>query len=100
MIYLQDRCQKKIYAGFYHPSRCSRRAIKDGWCKQHHPETIAARHKARNEKFERKWNARIQRQKAKDAENEYNRLASCYCHARGFSKELLQTLVQGEKSGS
>ena len=27
----------------FHEYQCSRKAVKDGWCKQHHPDAVAAR---------------------------------------------------------
>jgi len=58
---MSDKCKKKVYR-LYNPygaeTLCSRNAVLDGFCKQHHPETV----KARNEKLERaaveKWQNR------------------------------------------
>lgn len=48
----KDRCQKRVYdhTGF-HSVRCSRKAVKDGFCKQHHPDTV----KARQERSDKAW---------------------------------------------
>ena len=39
--------------------QCQRRPWKDGWCKQHHPETEAKRREASRERYEREERARI-----------------------------------------
>jgi len=42
---MSDSCKGGIHHGkCFFPGRCSRRAVKDGYCKQHHPETARARH--------------------------------------------------------
>jgi len=49
------RCQRDDIAdhtGFnFH--QCLRKPWRDGWCRQHHPETIAARDQARHKRWER-----------------------------------------------
>ena len=38
----KKRCTKVVFVGMWgglHPSRCSRAAWQDGFCKQHHPDT-------------------------------------------------------------
>ena len=39
------RCKKWVHDEFA-SHQCSRRAWKDGYCKQHHPDTVAARRAA------------------------------------------------------
>jgi len=36
-------CSKRIWHGFASESQCKRKVWRDGWCKQHHPETKAKR---------------------------------------------------------
>ena len=36
-------CSKRIWSGFGWESQCKRKPWRDGWCKQHHPETKAKR---------------------------------------------------------
>ena len=38
-----DRCKQMMFHG-WHPQQCSRIAREDGFCKQHHPETVKVRH--------------------------------------------------------
>jgi hypothetical protein len=41
---LVDRCKEMVYdPQGWHGQRCSRRAAKDGFCKQHHPDAVRAR---------------------------------------------------------
>lgn len=43
------RCPKMIYAGsFFTGHLCQNKVWKDGWCRVHHPESVAKRH----EKYE------------------------------------------------
>jgi hypothetical protein len=47
-----ERCKKRIYRGDFHESGCLRRAWKDGFCRQHHPATEAARRDEWRRKFD------------------------------------------------
>ncbi len=48
----KEKCKEKIFRGAGHgSSQCSRNAVKDGYCKQHHPDNV----KARREANEAKW---------------------------------------------
>jgi len=48
----KPRCKKMIMRGFHH-HQCQRAAWKDGYCKQHHPKSVAERRKKKEEKFNR-----------------------------------------------
>ncbi len=45
------KCKETVYPnerwGSFHPHQCHKNIWKDGYCKQHHPETKEVRHKAR-----------------------------------------------------
>jgi len=47
-----NKCKELVYRGCMRSSPCSRNAVKDGYCKQHHPETVAMRHQRRDDKWE------------------------------------------------
>lgn len=49
---MTEQCKTQVMRG-YHVSKCSRKAKWDGFCIQHHPDTIAKR----EEKSEAKWKA-------------------------------------------
>jgi uncharacterized coiled-coil DUF342 family protein len=43
------KCVEKIWsAGSFRPVGCSRNAVKDGFCKQHHPDTVRERRAKRD----------------------------------------------------
>ena len=45
----RDRCKERVYGGgTWNGHRCYRSPVKDGFCKQHHPDSV----KARQEKSE------------------------------------------------
>ena len=50
-----NRCKASVYsndrAALFH--QCSRKPWKDGWCKQHHPDSEKARQEASAERYER-----------------------------------------------
>lgn len=49
---VKEKCKEKVFVGNWgRQSQCSRNACKDGFCKQHHPETK----KAREEEKDRRW---------------------------------------------
>ena len=47
-----DRCKESVYRGSSWGSkgRCIRNAVIDGYCKQHHPDSVAKRKKKAEEK--------------------------------------------------
>lgn len=73
---IKERCKEMIFGDFHH-RQCSRNAWKDGYCKQHHPDSI----KEQIRKSEKRWaaEAEIKRQnspwtKLKEALKENERL--------------------------
>ena len=52
-----DRCKTRVtIPGIWSQDhQCSRKAKKDGFCKQHHPDTVAARDKKSQEKADADW---------------------------------------------
>ena len=62
---MSDRCKERVWsAGAIGSHRCYRKAVKDGYCKQHHPDAVAKR---RDESMAR-WKAENERDKAKRAQ--------------------------------
>ena len=51
---MKERCKEKIHKQF-HDYRCLRFAVKDGFCKQHHPATVEARKQLSIKNSEEKW---------------------------------------------
>lgn len=50
---MSEKCKEKVW-GDWKPRQCSRNAVKDGYCKQHHPDTVAER----NRKVKERWQAK------------------------------------------
>jgi hypothetical protein len=50
---MADNCKKGIMKG-WHFGACSRKATKDGYCWQHHPDAIAERERKATEAFKAK----------------------------------------------
>lgn len=48
----EQQCTEKVFRDF-HSHRCTRRAKRDGFCTQHHPDTVKARRDASSAKYEK-----------------------------------------------
>lgn len=53
-------CKEQVWMDTRWPRRrqCARKAVRDGYCNQHHPDSVKERQKTINEKFERQWQRR------------------------------------------
>ncbi len=48
-----ERCKETVFSGpWSRSSQCSRKAVADGYCKQHHPDAVAERVAKSNAKYE------------------------------------------------
>jgi len=55
---MNERCKQRVYdQSGWHSWQCSRNAWKDGFCKQHHPDTVAERRRRNDELLEAKRKA-------------------------------------------
>jgi len=56
-----ERCQRLVARdlGFFKQRQCNRRAIRDGFCAQHHPDAEHTRREARAAKWNRKFDQRM-----------------------------------------
>lgn len=72
----KEHISDKTYLHYY---RCSRNAWKDGYCKQHHPETV----KKRREESQRKW-------EAKHARSPLALLAKANARIKELEEELIK----------
>ncbi len=58
---IKDNCKEKIYRpSMWRSVPCSRKAVKDGFCKQHHPDSI----KEREEKSKKEYDKKMKSAKA------------------------------------
>lgn len=55
----ETRCKKQVSGegqwGGFHRHQCQRKVWNDGYCKQHHSDTVEARNKEREERDKRYW---------------------------------------------
>ena len=57
----KDRCKERVWRNHtWKPSRCARFAVKDGYCKQHHPDSV----KLRREKAQAAFDAKLKLSRA------------------------------------
>jgi len=54
---IKARCKQDIPDGgqSFHYHQCRRIAVKDGYCKQHHPDAARARQAARSKRADARW---------------------------------------------
>ena len=87
------KCKQKVYPsgayGAFYGHQCSRAAVKDGFCNQHHPETIAAKNKEKDDAY------RANAQKAYDLRLKKEKLladGALYPGTLKALKELLEAI--------
>ena len=55
---MKERCKETVYPkdrwGAFHGYGCQRYAVKDGYCKQHHPDSVKKRQDAAKQRFQDK----------------------------------------------
>lgn len=57
-----SQCSKKVSRrGSWHVGRCTRRAVRDGFCKVHHPESVKARQDAALDRYKKESEERYRR---------------------------------------
>lgn len=53
---MDKKCKKKVWTGNRHTGlsshQCTRKAIRDGYCKQHHPDEEKIRERKREQRLE------------------------------------------------
>ena len=48
------RCKENVFSNWHH-YQCSRKIWKDGYCKQHHPDTVQARKIESEQKYKERY---------------------------------------------
>ena len=95
-------CKESIMTGF-HSHQCSRRDWKDGYCKQHHPDSVRARQEKSMRKYEEKvknspWNqlkeTRALLTEALEAARAFQELTICYRIGKTPSEALFTRLAK------
>lgn len=52
---MNERCQARVYPPHtFQGTYCSRKAWKDGWCKQHHPDSVRKRREEADKQYAEK----------------------------------------------
>ncbi len=63
-----EQCKGKVYRnGGWSPSRCSRKAVSDGYCTQHHPDTRARLDMERSERVKAECAYRTSQREKREA---------------------------------
>jgi len=58
---MAEQCKEQMFKD-WHFHQCSRKAVKDGYCKQHHPDSVKARADAAQAKWDARW-AKVDKKK-------------------------------------
>jgi aspartate oxidase len=77
MKFNTKRCKETVFVSLISSHQCRRNVWKDGYCKQHHPETKAAREEKREKRFQLKLEShplRIAYKKMAELEKENKKL--------------------------
>ncbi len=63
---MSEECKQRIFGGnSFHGHPCTRKAVKDGYCRQHHPDSVEERRKKSAQRWEDQWAARVAARKAR-----------------------------------
>lgn len=77
MIPLKERCKQEVSGtgtwGVFHRHQCNRRAVKDGYCKQHHPDSV----KKRQEESEERYHEKMQKDPLRLAHEQLKKYRNC-----------------------
>lgn len=90
-----NRCKAAVHDGGRSVSfhQCTRKPWRDGWCKQHHPDTEATRDKERRARWEMESRARRREAQINAARREaldaIKQIAAGHNDPRGLAVELL-----------
>jgi len=85
----EQRCRCEVWRSSWRASQCSRRAVKDGYCKQHHPDAIAQREAAASARV----NSHMARFRLERAAPE---LAALVREARDYLSGIPETAAGGD----
>ena len=66
---MSENCKERVNRGRAQMSGCQRKAVKDGYCAQHHPENVKARRAAGQAAWEAEWAERERGWARKEARN-------------------------------
>ena len=53
---MSERCKEHVWTnGGFHGHQCSRKAVKDGYCKIHHPDSVKARREKSAQRYKEQY---------------------------------------------
>ncbi len=98
----EHTCEGEVWSGYSYHS-CGKKAKHEHegkwYCKTHHPPTVEAKDKARDERWEKEWAAKRERDALEAAQKaEQQRRATLYPDLIQAMREIARLLEGGEKS--
>ncbi len=82
------RCKEQVWSGsVFHSRQCNRKAVKDGYCNQHHPDAVKARAEAAEAKYKERMAKSPYAQLAK-LKTEHDKLETQNKEVLGMLKKL------------
>ncbi len=96
----KPRCQIEVvtYSGMWpHYHQCMRSAKVGEYCKQHDPEAVKARERARSKKWDDQWNARRYQIHGSRFFAVLESIAAGHNDARTLAQETIDEFKKGEK---
>ena len=95
---MSEKCKEKVWSeNGWRMRRCSRNAVKDGYCNQHHPDAI----KARRKKSEERYNEKLEQspwRRLEKASDRINKLESELARWNAWAAELGLPIPEPEES--
>lgn len=58
----KEQCKKSVWGEWHSSRQCSRAAVEDGLCRQHHPDSVEKRKIESQAKYEKKQKSRCRRE--------------------------------------
>lgn len=94
------KCKESVMWDSWHSSQCTRKIWKDGYCKQHHPDSVKARRVASDKRWEEKrkqqpwYQLRMAQTRIAELEAEVARLSTLNPSLQGAG-HLVDRTLQG-----
>lgn len=93
------QCKARVYGSGrpFSGCQCSRKAVKDGFCKTHHPDAVKARDEAARKRQEEAW-ARTPNQLLAKTQERLNALVEAFenLHSK-YQTQIMKDLMNQEK---
>ena len=99
----EERCKASVWKGYFANNRCARKAWKDGYCKQHHPDSIKKRREESRRKFDEKqkqspwYKLKMATERIAELEAQNKRLLEALKECLPYVKQALQNNLESLK---